>query len=86
MESRDASKRHRREVRQRVNDPNQKTAGPEAVCPPLNDVLFVKLQISGAMVGRVLIDNGSESNIFFFRGTAEMMGILGWVNNRRAII
>lgn len=86
MGSRDVSKKHIREGRECVNDPNQRTVGPKVVYHPINNSLVVKLQISDAMVGRVLIDYGTEGNIFFFRGTAEMMGILGWVNNRMAII
>ncbi|TQD79162.1 hypothetical protein C1H46_035290 [Malus baccata] len=50
-----------------------------------NGTHVVKLQISDAMVDRVLIDNRSKDN-FLFMGVARMMGVLDKVNFRRSTI
>ena len=41
---------------------------------PHNDTFIVKVQISNALVSRVLVDNGSGVNIFF-KDATEKMGI-----------
>ncbi|KAM1637101.1 hypothetical protein ACFX13_015223 [Malus domestica] len=46
----------------------------EDVCLPYDDALVIKVQISNAMVSRVLVDNGYRVNILF-KDAAEKMGI-----------
>ncbi|TQE10385.1 hypothetical protein C1H46_003982 [Malus baccata] len=52
---------------------------------PLDGTLIIKLQISHAMVGRVLMHNGLEGNIIF-KGATKRMVILGRVSFKRDTI
>lgn len=56
---------------------------PEITYSPYNGALLIKLQISNAMVGRILIHNGSEGNILFAGATTRMC-VLEKVNFRRS--
>lgn len=59
--------------------------GSKGVYPPMDSTLVAKLQIFDDVIGRVLINKGSEISILF-RGMTRRIGVLGKVINRRATI
>lgn len=56
--------------------------GMEDFDTPHNDLFIVKVQISNAMISRVLMDNRLRVNVLF-KDAAEKMGILDNINKGR---